>query len=81
MALIFTVLVVAYVVVPWIVGLVETIGGYAPAYYEPKDQQRQDYLRSLPVIGQTFLGWETTFKLLLLVLAGILWLMAAPSRR
>ena len=79
MALIFTVLVVAYVVVPWIVGLVETIGGYAPAYYEPKDVERQDYLRSLPGVRQTLFGWETTFKLLLLVLVGLLWLVAGGS--
>ena len=74
-------MVVAYVVVPWIVGLIETIGGYNPEYYEPKDRERQDYLRSLPVIGQAFVGWGTTFKLILLVLAGLLWLIAAPSRR
>lgn len=74
-------LVVAYVVVPWIVTLVETMSGYDPAYYEPKDRERQDYLKSLPSIAQTFLGWETTFKLLLLVLVGLLWLIGVPFRR
>ncbi len=73
--------VVAYVLVPWIVELAETIGGYDPAYYEPKDLQRQDYLKSLPSLGGGFLGWETTLKILLLVLAGLLWIIAVPSRR
>ncbi len=73
--------VVAYVLVPWIVELVETIGAYDPAYYEPKDLQRQDYLKSLPGIGGGFLGWQTAFKILLLVLAGLLWIIAVPSRR
>lgn len=80
-ALIFTVVVVAYVVVPWIVGLMNTIGGYDPAFYEPKDQQRQDYLRSLPDLAQGLGGWHTAFKLVLLVLVGLLWLVAIPGRR
>ena len=75
----FTVLVVAYVVVPWIVELAETLGGYNPTYYEPKDVARQEYLRSLPGVLQTLFGWETTFKLLLLVLVGLLWLVAGGS--
>ena len=73
--------VVAYVLVPWIVELVETVGGYNPAYYEPKDLQRQDYLKSLPGLGGGFFGLETAFKILLLVLAGLLWIIAVPSRR
>lgn len=89
-ALVATVVVVAYAVVPWIVELLETLGGYNPSYYEPKDLQRQDYLKSLPGLGQGFFGWQTTFKLVLLVLVGLLWLIAVsgsswrgsrPSRR
>ena len=83
LAVMFTLVVVAYIVVPWVVELAETLGGYNPAYYEPKDAQRQDYLRSLTGIRQVLLGWETTFKLFLLVLVGLLWLIAVPrsSRR
>lgn len=75
----FTVVVVAYVVVPWIVEFAETLGGYNPTYYEPKDAARQEYLRSLPGVRQALFGWETTFKLLLLVLVGLLWLVAGGS--
>ncbi len=71
--------VVAYVVVPWIVQLVETAGGYNPAYYEPKDLQREDYLKSLPATVGGFFGWESAFKFLLLVLVGLVWLVAVPS--
>ena len=71
--------VVAYVVVPWIVQLVEGVGGYNPAYYEPKDLQREDYLKSLPPMTRGFFGWETAFKLLLLVLVGLVWLVAVPA--
>ena len=75
----FTLVVVAYIVVPWIVELAETLGGYNPVYYEPKDVERQDYLRSLSGVRQTLFGWDTTFKLLLLVLVGLLWLVAGGS--
>src|SRR2546428_11806817 len=44
-AMIFTILVVAYVLVPPVVRFVEAISGYNPAYYEPKDFERQDWLR------------------------------------
>src|SRR5207247_10134361 len=43
-AMIFTILVVAYVLVPPVVRFVEAISGYNPAYYEPKDFERQDWL-------------------------------------
>lgn len=65
---------VAYAVVPWIVELIETAGGYNPEYYEPKDIQREVYLRSLPVPSGGTFGWPTVVKLILLVLAGLLWL-------
>ncbi len=71
--------VVAYAVVPWIVQLVEAVGGYNPAFYEPKDLQREDYLKSLPATAGGFFGWETAFKFLLLVLVGIVWLIAVPA--
>ena len=77
--MLFTVVVVAYVAVPWIIRFVETVGGYDPAYYEPKDLQREDYLRSLPASNEGFFGWETAFKSLLLVLVGILWLIVVPA--
>lgn len=71
--------VVAYVAVPWIVTFVGTVGGYNPAYYEPKDIQREDYLKSLPPSFEGFFGWETAFKLVLLVLVGLVWLIAVPT--
>ena len=44
-AVIFTILVVAYVAVPLVVRFVDSIGGYNPVYYEPKDFERQDWLK------------------------------------
>lgn len=74
---------IAYVVVPWIVQLLESVGGYNPLGYEPKDIERQDYLRRLPPREDAFFGWETAVKLVLLVLVGLLWLstLSALPRR
>ena len=71
--------VVAYVVVPWIVQVVETLGGYNPTSYEPKDLQREDYLKSLPTTAGGFFGGEAAFKFVLLVLVGLVWLVAVPA--
>lgn len=71
-------MVVAYIAVPWVVLLVETAGGYSPTDYEPKDLQREEHLRSLPAPLEGFFNWETAFKLVLLVLVGLVWLIAVP---
>ncbi len=71
--------VLAYVAVPWIVQVIEAVGGYDPVFYEPKDLQREDYLRNLPATAGGFFGWETAFKFLLLVLVGLVWLIAVPA--
>src|SRR5262249_15154493 len=48
-AVVFTILVVAWVAVPLVVQFVDAVRGYDPAYYEPKDFERQDWLRR-PVV-------------------------------
>ncbi len=70
--------VVAYAAVPWIVQFLENVGGYNPIHYEPKDLQREDYLKTLPTTGSGFFEWQTALKLFLLMLAGLLWLIAVP---
>ena len=71
--------VVAYVVVPWVVQIVATVGDYNPVYYEPKDEQREDYLSRSPGTAGRFFGWESAVKFLLLVLVGLVWLVAVPA--
>jgi uncharacterized membrane protein len=81
--MVVTVVVVAWAVVPWIVDLVQTLSDYAPSYYEPKDQQRQEYLRTVTAGPEGLLSWQTALKLALLVLVGVLWLstLATSPRR
>ena len=53
LAMVFTIFVVAYVVVPRVARLVESIAGYNPTAYEPKDSDRQRWLQESgpPVLG------------------------------
>lgn len=46
-ATILTIGVVAFVVVPWAASLVDALGSYAPAGYEPKDVKRWEFQRRL----------------------------------
>ncbi len=80
-ALVLTVIVVAYIAVPWIVRLVEAIGGYSPVYYEPRDVERATYLKRTPGEGEGFLGWDVALKAFLLLLVGLVWLVAVPTPR
>jgi hypothetical protein len=45
LAVVFTILVVAWVAVPLVVQFVDAVRGNDPAYHEPKDFERQDWLK------------------------------------
>lgn len=77
--LVLTMLVVAYVVVPWTVSFLETLRGYDPAYYEPRDPEREAHLSTQRATPEAFYGWESAVKLVLLVLVGLLWLIAVSA--
>ena len=81
-AVLVTLVVVTYLLVPWIVSVVDGGRGYNPPYYDPKDQTRQDYillhgLRPVPVVspGQFFLDLSLIF------LVVIAWATVLPGRR
>lgn len=80
LAVIFTIFVVAYVVVPRVARLVESIAGYNPMVYEPKDVDRQRWLQESgpPVLGG--LDWDTVVGITLFVLVAVVWLTFAPTR-
>ena len=46
-ATIFTIVVVAFVVVPWVASLLDALGTYGPGGYEPKDFKRGEFPRRL----------------------------------
>ena len=80
-AMIFTILVVAYALVPPVVRFVEAISGYNPAYYEPKDFERQDWLRrqAVPAILPG-ISCEIVIDAVLFALVAAVWLTFVPAR-
>jgi hypothetical protein len=80
-AVIFTIFVVAYVVVPRVARLFESIALYNPTGYEPKDVDRQRWLQEQsgpPVIGG--LDWDTVVGITLFLLVAVVWLTFVPTR-
>ena len=81
LAVIFTILVVAYVGVPLVVRFVDAVRGYDPAYYEPKDFERQDWLKRqvAPAVLPGF-SWEIAIDIILFLLVAVVWLTFVPAR-
>jgi hypothetical protein len=83
-AVVVTVLVVAYAIVPRVAGFVTALGGYDPQGYEPKDFARQSWLAdklSLPALP---VPTDVVVHLVLFVLVAVVWLALVPpgaSRR
>jgi hypothetical protein len=79
-AVIFTIFVVAYVVVPRVARLFESFAGYNPTGYEPKDLDRQRWLQESgpPLIGG--FDWDTVVGITLFLLVAVVWLTFVPTR-
>ena len=81
MAVLFTILVVAYVGVPLVVKFVDSVRGYDPAYYEPKDFERQAWIKRqvAPTVLPGF-SWEIMIDIILFLLVAVVWLTFVPAR-
>lgn len=80
LAVAFTIFVVAYVAVPRVARLLDSIAGYAPTGYEPKDFDRERWLRehlARPVLGG--LDWDTLVGITLFLLVAVVWLTFVPT--
>jgi hypothetical protein len=79
LAVLFTILVVTYILVPWVVSLVDAGRGYSPTYYEPKDHTRQEYIlrhgvAAVPVVTP----WKLIVNLGLVFLVMLVWMTIMP---
>jgi hypothetical protein len=78
-AVFLTIVVVAYVAVPQVARLLESVGGYNPGHYEPKDLERAAWLQSPD--GATLLArlpWDTLVSVALFLLVAVVWLTLIP---
>ena len=81
-AVFVTIVVVAYAGVPHVARLVESVGGYNPGHYEPKDAEREAYVRASddPDAFLARIPWETVFHVTLFLLVAVVWLTLMPTR-
>jgi hypothetical protein len=78
-AVILTIIAVAWIVVPAVVSLVESVSLYNPLAYEPKDAQRGQWVGRRQAGSVDVLSLENILKLVLCLFAGLAWLMLAPT--
>jgi hypothetical protein len=81
-AVLLTILVVAYVAVPHVARIVESVGGYNPGHYEPKDLEREAWIqRAADATLLSRLPWDTLVHIALFLLVAVVWLTLVPTRR
>ena len=81
LAVIFTILVVAWVAVPLVVRFIDAVRGYDPAFYEPKDFERQDWIkRQVAPAVLPGISWEVVIDITLFLLVAVVWLTLVPAR-
>jgi hypothetical protein len=80
-AVFFTMVAVAYVAVPQVVRFVDAVRGYDPAFYEPKDFERQAWIKRqvAPAVLPGF-SWEIMIDIILFLLVAVVWLTFVPAR-
>jgi hypothetical protein len=81
LAVVLTIVVVAYVLVPLVVRYIDALQGYSPSHYEPKDLARLEWLRQRGVPeGLTALSWDVVVDVVLFILVALVWLTLVPTR-
>jgi hypothetical protein len=81
LAVILTIVVVAWVAVPSVARFVNAWAGYAPVHYEPKDFERQSWLeRRDPQALLRGLEWQDLVGIGLFLLVAVVWLTLVPDR-
>ena len=80
-ACLFTIVAVTYLLVPWIVDLIEAGRAYSPFYYEPKDASRQDFLMRHGLPAAAVSAWQIVVNVVLVFAVVIAWLTLLPRRR
>jgi len=81
-AVIVTIVAVTYLVVPWVVSIVDAGREYSPSYYEPKDQTRQEWIlrHGLKPVAAVA-PWQLVVNLGLIFLVVLVWVSVLPRRQ
>lgn len=78
-AVLLTIVAVAWIAVPLVVDFVQTVGSYDPSVYEPKDIQRGEYLATRGRISLDDLTWDNILKVALFIFSALAWMAVAPA--
>ena len=78
-AVILTIVAIAWVVVPAVVSVVETVSLYNPEDYEPKDTERGHWLARRDALSTAAFTLENVLKVILFLFVGLAWLLLAPT--
>ena len=82
LAVLLTIIVVAYLVVPGVLRFAASIGGWDPHYYEPKDFSRTDWLADRRgQVTLTDFSWDAVVNVVLFLLVAAVWLFVMPWGR
>ena len=79
-AVLLTIVVLAYAGVPHVARVVDSIGGYSPGHYEPKDAEREAWIQKADDAFLAHIPWETVIHVLLFLLVAVVWLTVVPTR-
>ncbi len=78
-AVLLTIVAVAWVAVPAVARFVDSVGSYDPKGYEPKDTERATWLEHRDGLLLDTLSWADLLKIALFIFAAIAWLAVAPA--
>jgi hypothetical protein len=81
-AMLLTIVVLAYAGVPHVARIVESVGGYNPGHYEPKDAEREAWVQRSdgPDAFLSRIPWGTVIHVMLFLLVAVVWLTLVPTR-
>ena len=81
-AVLLTIVVLAYAGVPHVASIVESVGGYNPGHYEPKDAEREKWIQRAddPDAFLAHIPWNLVVHVMLFLLVAVVWLTLVPTR-
>ena len=81
-AMLLTIVVLAYAGVPHVARVVDGMSGYTSGHYEPKDTEREAWVQrgDDPDAFLPNIPWGTVVNVVLFLLVAVVWLTVMPTR-
>jgi hypothetical protein len=82
LAMLLTIVVLAYSGVPHVARVVEGLSGYTSGHYEPKDSEREAWVQRSegPDAFLSRIPWGIVVQVMLFLLVAVVWLTLVPTR-